>query len=101
MAYGTVHDATQIDIIFPDDKDYTAELVQGDANNGVPDKIVFSNNSSWTRVANFWGGDTRIPLEGYLRRIRRRRDPAKCWLTFLQNHREVITAFDFFTVPTQ
>jgi transposase InsO family protein len=36
----------------------------------------------------------------YLRRIRRRGDPAKCWLTFLQNHREVITAFDFFTVPT-
>ena len=36
----------------------------------------------------------------YLRRIRRRGDPAKRWLTFLQNHREVITAFDFFTVPT-
>lgn len=36
----------------------------------------------------------------YLRRIRRRGDPAKSWLTFLQNHREVITAFDFFTVPT-
>ncbi len=26
--------------------------------------------------------------------------PAKTWLTFLQNHREVIVAFDFFTVPT-
>jgi putative transposase len=36
----------------------------------------------------------------YLRRIRRRGDPAKGWLTFLQNHREVIAAFDFFTVPT-
>ena len=36
----------------------------------------------------------------YLRRIRRRSDPAKRWLTFLQNHREVIAAFDFFTVPT-
>jgi putative transposase len=36
----------------------------------------------------------------YLRRIRRRGDPAKSWLTFLQNHREVIAAFDFFTVPT-
>ena len=36
----------------------------------------------------------------YLRRMRRRGDPAKSWLTFLQNHREVITAFDFFTVPT-
>ena len=36
----------------------------------------------------------------YLRRIRRRRDPGKRWLAFLQNHREVIVAFDFFTVPT-
>jgi hypothetical protein len=36
----------------------------------------------------------------YLRRIRRRGDPARLWLTFLQNHREVIAAFDFFTVPT-
>jgi hypothetical protein len=25
---------------------------------------------------------------------------AKRWLTFLNNHREVIAAFDFFTVPT-
>ena len=31
----------------------------------------------------------------YLRRMRRRGDPAKSWLTFLQNHREVIVAFDF------
>ena len=36
----------------------------------------------------------------YLRRIRRRGDPGKAWLAFLQNHREVIVAFDFFTVPT-
>ena len=36
----------------------------------------------------------------YLRRIRRRRDPGQRWLAFLQNHREVIAAFDFFTVPT-
>jgi transposase InsO family protein len=36
----------------------------------------------------------------YLRRIGRRGDPAKRWLSFLQNHREVIVAFDFFTVPT-
>ena len=35
----------------------------------------------------------------YLRRIRRR-DPGKRWLAFLQNHREMIVAFDFFTVPT-
>ena len=36
----------------------------------------------------------------YLRRMRRRGDPSKPWLAFLQNHREVIVAFDFFTVPT-
>ena len=36
----------------------------------------------------------------YLRHIRRRGDPGKTWLTFLHNHREVIAAFDFFTVPT-
>ena len=36
----------------------------------------------------------------YLRRIHRKGDPAKRWLTFLRNHREAIIAFDFFTVPT-
>jgi hypothetical protein len=36
----------------------------------------------------------------YLRRVGRRGDPAKRWRAFLQNHREVIVAFDFFTVPT-
>ena len=36
----------------------------------------------------------------YLRRIVRRGDPDQKWLAFLQNHREVITAFDLFTVPT-
>ena len=36
----------------------------------------------------------------YLRRVQRRGDPGKRWLTFLQNHSEVIVAFDFFTVPT-
>jgi transposase InsO family protein len=36
----------------------------------------------------------------YLRRTRRRADPGKRWLAFLQNHREVIVALDFFTVPT-
>jgi hypothetical protein len=36
----------------------------------------------------------------YLRRPHRRGDPGQQWLTFLDNHREVITAFDFFTVPT-
>ena len=36
----------------------------------------------------------------YLRRIRRRNDPKKNWLTFLHNHREALVAFDLFTVPT-
>jgi len=36
----------------------------------------------------------------YLQRLRRRGDPAKHWLAFLANHREVIAALDFFTVPT-
>ena len=38
----------------------------------------------------------------YLQRLKRRRDgnKAKRWLAFLNNHREVIAAFDFFTVPT-
>jgi len=36
----------------------------------------------------------------YLRSVRRRGDPGKQWLTFLADHREVIAAFDFFTVPT-
>jgi putative transposase len=36
----------------------------------------------------------------YLRRIRRSGTPRKRWLAFLQNHREIIVAFDFFTVPT-
>ena len=37
----------------------------------------------------------------YLQRIRRRYDEgkAKRWLAFLNNHREVIAAFDFFKVP--
>ena len=36
----------------------------------------------------------------YLRRYVRRGDAGQKWLAFLQNHREVIAAFDFFTVPT-
>ena len=36
----------------------------------------------------------------YLRRMHRHEDPGKSWLTFLRNHREMIVAFDFFTVPT-
>ena len=36
----------------------------------------------------------------YLRRLVRRGDAGQKWHAFLQNHREVIAAFDFFTVPT-
>ena len=36
----------------------------------------------------------------YLRRLCRRGDPDRRWLTFLANHREAIVAMDFFTVPT-
>ena len=36
----------------------------------------------------------------YLRGVRRRGDSGQKWLTFLTNHREMITALDFFTVPT-
>ena len=38
----------------------------------------------------------------YLRRLKRRGDEgkAKSWMAFLNNHREVIAACDFFTVPT-
>ena len=36
----------------------------------------------------------------YLRRLHRRNHGGKRWLAFLQNHREAIVAFDFFTVPT-
>ena len=37
----------------------------------------------------------------YLPRAVRRRDPGQKWLAFLENHREAIAAFDFFTVPTE
>jgi hypothetical protein len=38
----------------------------------------------------------------YLQRLKRQPDKAKLqrWLAFLQNHRELIAAFDFFAVPT-
>jgi len=36
----------------------------------------------------------------YLRRLPRRGDPGTRWAAFLANHREVIVACDFFTVPT-
>jgi hypothetical protein len=33
----------------------------------------------------------------YLQRLQRRDDPAKRWLAFLANHREVIVAFELWT----
>jgi putative transposase len=36
----------------------------------------------------------------YLARMGRRGDAGKRWLIFLKNHREVMAAMDFFTVPT-
>src|SRR6185295_17938894 len=35
----------------------------------------------------------------YLQRVGRRGDSRKGWLTFLRNHREVIAAFDVYTIP--
>ena len=49
------------------------------------------------------GFDVSEPtVSRYLQRLRRYPDKAKMqrWLAFLQNHREVMAAFDFFTVPT-
>ncbi|MFI5395883.1 MAG: integrase core domain-containing protein [Candidatus Binatia bacterium] len=36
----------------------------------------------------------------YVRASRPRRPPGASWKTFLDNHREVLAAMDFFTVPT-
>ena len=36
----------------------------------------------------------------WMRRAPRSHEPAQRWKTFLNNHREVIAAMDFFTVPT-
>jgi hypothetical protein len=49
------------------------------------------------------GFDVSEPtVSRYLQRLRRQPDKDKVqrWLAFLQNHREVMAAFDFFTVPT-
>jgi len=35
----------------------------------------------------------------YLRRIRQWGLPGKRWVAFLENYREVIATFDFFSVP--
>jgi hypothetical protein len=36
----------------------------------------------------------------YLRRLYPREQARKLWAAFLRNHRDVIVAMDFFTVPT-
>jgi transposase InsO family protein len=36
----------------------------------------------------------------WMRKAPRNPEPAKRWMTFLENHREAIAAMDFFTVPT-
>jgi hypothetical protein len=49
------------------------------------------------------GFDVSEPtVSRYLQRLQRQPDQAKVqrWLAFLQNHREVMAAFDLFTVPT-
>jgi len=55
-------------------------------------------------TANCSNSGSRFPNRPYhyLNRLGRNRDEnkAKRWLAFLNNHREVIAAFDFFTVPT-
>ncbi len=38
-------------------------------------------------------------ISRWMKRAPRDPEPAKRWLTFLRNHREVIAAMDFFTVP--
>ncbi len=39
-------------------------------------------------------------ISRWMRRAPRNPEPARRWLSFLRNHREVIAAMDFFTVPT-
>ena len=39
-------------------------------------------------------------ISRWMRRAPRNPEPAMRWLAFLRNHREAITAMDFFTVPT-
>jgi hypothetical protein len=54
------------------------------------------------RVASVGIQDIRTHRFALLRRLKRRPDANKTkhWQAFLNNHREVIAAFDFFTVPS-
>jgi transposase len=77
---------------------------------GQKDAITVISHGTRTQVGDLprytvnCGSSALSPSERtvarYLRRSRRRGDPAKSWLTFLQNHHEVIVAMEFFTAPT-
>lgn len=56
-------------------------------------------------MENYSNSDLKFrnpPCLRYLQRLKRQPDKSQVqrWLAFIQNHREVIAAFDFFTVPT-
>ena len=45
-------------------------------------------------------GVSERTISRWIRRAPRDPEPAKRWLAFLRNHREAISAMDFFTIPT-
>jgi hypothetical protein len=54
-------------------------------------------------MVNFSNSASTSPertVSRYIRRLSPPEQARKLWATFLRNHREVITAMDFFTVPT-
>jgi hypothetical protein len=57
-----------------------------------------SSQNPW-RTAELGFTSAERTMARYLRRILHRNDSKRKWLAFLQNHREVIAAMDFFTVP--
>ena len=81
----------------------SAQIARGDQDAHPPygrRKRGLGRTKDPRRTAQAWvrrlGTDRRkVPAE-----LRRKGDPAKRWLAFLNNHREAIVAFDFFTVPT-
>jgi len=54
---------------------------------------------SW-RTQNARLRHLRASVLRWMRKAPRNPEPAKRWAAFLSNHREVIAAMDFFTVPT-
>jgi putative transposase len=65
-----------------------------------------SENSSWGaprihgELLKLGFGVSERTVSRYLRRISPGSNAGKLWTAFLRNHREVIAAMDFFTVPT-